>query len=71
MRGFPNTLFKDNLLCKSCEKRKQVKSSFKNKDEVSTQRHIELIHLNIFGPTRIVSISGKRYDLVIVDDYSR
>ena len=71
VRGLPNMSFKDNLLCESCVKGKQVKSSFKSKDEVSTQRPLELIHLDLFGPTRTASISGKRYGLVIVDDYSR
>jgi len=29
------------------------------------------IHLVRFRPTRTVSISGKQYGLIIVDDYSR
>jgi len=71
MRGLPNTSFKDNLLCESFFKKKQVKSSFKSKDEVSTQRPLELMHLDLFGPTRTAYINGKRYGLVIVYVYSR
>jgi len=63
--------FKENLLCESCVKRKQVKSSFKGKDEVSTQRPLELIHLDLFRPIRTASINDKRYGLVIVYNYSR
>jgi len=62
MRGLPNMSFKDNLLCESCVKGKQVRSSFKSKDEVFTQRPLELIHLDLFGPTRTASISDKRND---------
>ena len=27
--------------------------------------------MNLFGPTRSMSLSGKRYDYVLVDDFSR
>ena len=27
--------------------------------------------MNIVGPTRMLSLNGKRFDLVLVDDYSR
>ena len=30
-----------------------------------------MLHLDLFGSTRITSLGGKRYGLVIVDDYSR
>jgi len=71
VRGLPSISYKDDLLCKSCQKRKQIKTSFSSKNIVSTSRPLELLHLDMFGPTRTSSISGKRYGLVIVDDYSR
>jgi len=36
-----------------------------------TSRPLELLHLDLFGPTKTTSVSGKRYGLLIVDDYSR
>jgi len=38
---------------------------------VSTTRPLELLHADICGPMRITSRGGKRYVLVVVDDYSR
>jgi hypothetical protein len=38
---------------------------------VSTTRPLELIHLDLFGPTTYKSLGGNLYCLVIVDDYSR
>nr|GFC61441.1 integrase, catalytic region, zinc finger, CCHC-type, peptidase aspartic, catalytic [Tanacetum cinerariifolium] len=32
---------------------------------------LHLLHIDLCGPMRIASINGKRYVLVIVDDYSR
>ena len=44
---------------------------FKSKNVVSTTRPLELIHMDLCGPMRIQSRSGKKYVLVIVDDFSR
>ncbi|GJV76338.1 copia protein [Tanacetum coccineum] len=37
---------------------------------VSTTRCLELLHMDLFGPSAIRSYGGNRYTLVIVDDYS-
>ena len=36
-----------------------------------TKRPLELLHMDLFGPKWIASLSGKYLCLVIVDDYSR
>nr|GEW50426.1 retrovirus-related Pol polyprotein from transposon TNT 1-94 [Tanacetum cinerariifolium] len=38
---------------------------------VSTTRCLELLHMDLFGPSVVRSYEGNRYTLVIVDDYSR
>jgi transposase InsO family protein len=38
---------------------------------MSTSRVLELLHMNLFGPTIYKSLGGNLYCLVIVDDYSR
>ena len=63
--------FKDNLLCESFVKRKQVKRSFKSINDVSTQELLELIYIDLFNPKRTKSLSSKRYGLVIIDDHTR
>ena len=64
--------YKDDLLCEACQKGKQIKNSFFFSTNIaSTSRPLELLHLDLFGPTRIASTSGKRYGLFIVDEYSR
>ena len=47
-----------------------TRTSFKSKDIVKTSHALELLHLDLFGPTRSSSLGGKKYDFVIVDDYS-
>ena len=48
-----------------------MKSSFKTKEIVSTSRHLELLHIDLFGPDSTLSLYGSKYGLVIVDDYNR
>jgi IS30 family transposase len=38
---------------------------------MTTERLLELLHMDLFGPIAYISISGSKYCLVIVDDYSR
>nr|GEZ44749.1 hypothetical protein [Tanacetum cinerariifolium] len=37
----------------------------------SSKRRLQLLHMDLCGPMRVASINGKRYVLVIVDDFSR
>jgi hypothetical protein len=38
---------------------------------MTTDRSLELLHMDIFGPIAYISIGGSKFCLVIVDDYSR
>jgi transposase InsO family protein len=38
---------------------------------MTTTRPLEILHMDLFGPVAYISISGNKYGLVIVDDYSR
>jgi hypothetical protein len=38
---------------------------------MTTERPLELLHMDLFGPIAYISISRSKYCLVIVDDYSR
>ena len=38
---------------------------------MSTTRPLELLHMDLFGPSRTPSLRGKSYVYIIVDDFSR
>nr|GEV73997.1 retrovirus-related Pol polyprotein from transposon TNT 1-94 [Tanacetum cinerariifolium] len=58
-------------MCSACAMGKSKKKPYKPKSEVTNQEKLYLLHMDLCGPMRIVSINGKKYILVIVDDYSR
>ncbi|GJY49616.1 retrovirus-related pol polyprotein from transposon TNT 1-94, partial [Tanacetum coccineum] len=61
----------DYHLCSACERGKSKKASHSPKLVSSDHSKLELLHMDLCGPMRVASINGKRYILVIVDDYSR
>nr|GEV28323.1 retrovirus-related Pol polyprotein from transposon TNT 1-94 [Tanacetum cinerariifolium] len=69
--GPPKLKYVKDQLCSSCELSKAKRSSFKSKAVPSSKRRLNLLHIDLCGPMRVTSINGKKYILVIIDDYSR
>nr|GEY83318.1 hypothetical protein [Tanacetum cinerariifolium] len=71
MVGLSKLKFVKDHLCSSCELGKAKRKSFHTKLTPSSKRRLQLLHIDLCGPIWVASINGKRYVLVIVDDYSR
>ncbi|GJT10641.1 retrovirus-related pol polyprotein from transposon TNT 1-94 [Tanacetum coccineum] len=69
--SLPKLKYVKDQLCSSCEMSKAKRSSFKSKAVPSSKGRLNLLHMDLCGPMRVASINGKKYILVIVDDYSR
>ncbi|GKF60450.1 retrovirus-related pol polyprotein from transposon TNT 1-94, partial [Tanacetum coccineum] len=69
--GLPKLTYVKDQLCSSCEMSKAKRSSFKSKPVTSSKGRLNLLHMDLCGPMRVASINGKKYILMIVDDYSR
>ncbi|GJU80673.1 retrovirus-related pol polyprotein from transposon TNT 1-94 [Tanacetum coccineum] len=51
--------------------RKSKRASNPPKPIPNSKQRLHLLHMDLCGPMRVANINGKRYVLVIVDDYSR
>nr|GEV63986.1 retrovirus-related Pol polyprotein from transposon TNT 1-94 [Tanacetum cinerariifolium] len=69
--GLPKFKYHKEHLCPSCEQGKSKRASHPSKPVPNSRQRLHLLHMDLCGPMRIPSINGKRYVLVIVDDYSR
>ncbi|GJU40576.1 retrovirus-related pol polyprotein from transposon TNT 1-94 [Tanacetum coccineum] len=69
VRNLPKLKF-DQHFCNACKMGKQAHASHKAKNVVSSTRCLELLHMDLFGPSAVRSYGGSRYTQVIVDDYS-
>nr|GEX49703.1 retrovirus-related Pol polyprotein from transposon TNT 1-94 [Tanacetum cinerariifolium] len=69
--GLLKLKFVKDHLCSSCELGKAKQKTFQTKTTPSSKRWLQLLHMDLCGPMRVESINGKKYVLIIVDDYSR
>ena len=56
--------------CKACLMGKQAKFPFKKSTWRATER-LQLIHTYLCGPPATPSLSGSRYFIILIDDYTR
>nr|GEW55816.1 putative ribonuclease H-like domain-containing protein [Tanacetum cinerariifolium] len=70
VEGLPLKLFTNEHNCVACNKEKQHKVSYKAISAVRIiSEPLQLLHMDIFGPTSIKSIDHKYYSLVVTDDF--
>ncbi|KAJ7946112.1 Retrovirus-related Pol polyprotein from transposon TNT 1-94 [Quillaja saponaria] len=70
---FPNLIKQctmSNLTCDACEFAKHTRSSYPPQNIKSTSPFV-LIHSDVWGPSRAVSVSGYRWFVTFIDCYSR
>jgi transposase InsO family protein len=69
--GLTNVHFEKGRVCSACQVAKQVRTHHPHKNIMTTDRPLELLHIDLFGSIAYISIGGSKYCIVIVDDYSR
>nr|GEU29123.1 retrovirus-related Pol polyprotein from transposon TNT 1-94 [Tanacetum cinerariifolium] len=67
--AYPKVAFRKNTCFIRNLEGKSRKSSHQPKAEDTNQEKLYLLHMDLCGPIHVASINGKRYILVIVDDY--
>nr|GFA61036.1 retrovirus-related Pol polyprotein from transposon TNT 1-94 [Tanacetum cinerariifolium] len=71
VQGLPRMKFKKDHLYSACKQGKIHRKHDKSKTAFASNTPLYLLHMDLCGPMRVESINGKRYVLVVVDDYSR
>ena len=67
--GMPKLNCVKHKLCDACEKGKLKKSSFKSKQYSSISSPLHMLYMDLCGPVITPSLGGKRYILVIIDEF--
>ena len=71
MLGIPKLSRMSNVVCGPCQLGKQTKAKHPGTHTLATSSPLEFLHLDLMGPTRTESLGGKRYIMVVVDDFTR
>ena len=69
--GLPKFEKIEKCICRPCQMDKQVKSKHPSVTEIQNSRPFELLHIDLMGPAKVQSLSGKTYILVVMDDFTR
>nr|GEV26913.1 putative ribonuclease H-like domain-containing protein [Tanacetum cinerariifolium] len=71
VQGLPKMKFEKDHLCSACEQGKIHRKHHKSKTKFASNKPLYFLHMDLCGPMHVKSINGRRYVLVVVDDYSR
>ncbi|GJX09603.1 retrovirus-related pol polyprotein from transposon TNT 1-94 [Tanacetum coccineum] len=71
VQGLPKLNFKKDHLCSDYAMGKSKKKPHKPKSKDTNQEKLYLLHMDLCGPILVASVNGKKYILVIIDDYSQ
>ncbi|GJX98532.1 retrovirus-related pol polyprotein from transposon TNT 1-94 [Tanacetum coccineum] len=69
VQGLPKLKYQKDYLCSACALGKSKKHSHKPKAEDSIQEKLYLLHMDLCRPMGVQSINGRKYILVIVEDF--
>ncbi|GJT49582.1 integrase, catalytic region, zinc finger, CCHC-type containing protein [Tanacetum coccineum] len=61
VRGLPKLKFEKDHLCSACAMGKSKKKPHKPKSEDTNQEKLYLLHMDLCGPMRVVSVNGKKF----------
>ena len=69
--GLPKFGNVEKTIYGTCQMGKQTKTNHQKVNVISTSRSLKIPHVDLMEPTRSESLGGKRYIMVIVDDFLR
>ncbi|GJW32554.1 retrovirus-related pol polyprotein from transposon TNT 1-94 [Tanacetum coccineum] len=71
VRGLPRLKFKRDHLCSAYQLGKGKKHTHKPKTKNTNLEVLNTLHMDLCRPMRVQTTNGKKYILVIIDDFSR
>nr|GEU80045.1 hypothetical protein [Tanacetum cinerariifolium] len=71
VRGLPLNFFEIDETYVACQKGKQHRASCKTKIVSLISQPLQMLHMDLFGPTFVKSLMKKMYCLVVTNDFSR
>nr|GEX87626.1 hypothetical protein [Tanacetum cinerariifolium] len=71
VRGLPRFKFEKDHICFACQLGKRKKYTHLPKAKNTNLEVLNTLHMDLCRPMRVQTINGKKYILIIVDDYTR
>jgi hypothetical protein len=71
VKDLPKMVKTGKGVCGPCQLVKQTRAAHKKTSGILTSQNLELLHMDLMGPIKTTSLGGRKYILVVVDDFSR
>jgi transposase InsO family protein/DNA-binding transcriptional MerR regulator len=71
VKDLPRISKPQDYVCKPCQVGKLTRTHFKSKSSTSTEKPLQLVHMDLCGPSRQEGTGKENYFMLIIDDYSR
>jgi hypothetical protein len=71
VKDLPRISKPQDSLCKPYQVGKLTRTRFKSNSSISTEKPLQLIHMDLCGPSRQEGTGKENYFMLIIDDYSK
>jgi hypothetical protein len=71
LKDLPRIYKPRNSVCESCQVGKLTHAQFKSKSFTSSEKPLQIIHMDMCGPSRKDGTGGECYFMLVIDDFSR
>ena len=71
VKDLPRISKPNNFVCESCQMGKLTLAQFKSKSFTSLEKPLQIVHMNLCGPSRKEGTGGEHYFMLVIDDFSR
>jgi hypothetical protein len=71
VKDIPRLSKPHNFVCQSCQMGKLTPPQFKSKSFTSLDKPLQIIHMDLCGPSRKEGTGGEHYFMLVIDDFSR
>jgi transposase InsO family protein len=71
VKDLPRISKPNNFVCESCQMGKLTRAQFKSKSFTSSEKPLQIVHMDLCGPSRKEGTGGECYFMLVIDDFSR
>jgi hypothetical protein len=71
VKDLPRISKPQDFVCKPCQVGKLTRTQFKSKNCTSMEKPLQLVHMDLCGPSRQEGTKKENYFMLIIDDFSR
>jgi hypothetical protein len=70
VKDLPRISKPNNFVCESYQMGKLTHTQFKSKSFISSEKPLQIFHMDLCGPSRKKGTGGERYFMLVIDDFS-